>query len=66
MPDRIDRNKKRPPERPGRPLAPRGKGDAPVEQDPAVERGERIDTGKTIHRGGKTTGYVPGATEQKP
>ena len=29
-------------------------------------RGERIDTGKTIHRGGKETGHVPGATPQKP
>ncbi len=31
----------------------------------AEERGERIATGKTIARGGKTTGDVPGATEQK-
>jgi hypothetical protein len=29
------------------------------------ERGERIATGKTIARGGKTTGHVPGASEQK-
>jgi hypothetical protein len=29
------------------------------------ERGERIATGKTIARGGKTTGHVPGATEHK-
>jgi hypothetical protein len=35
-----------------------------VEADPAVERGERIDTGKTIARGGKESGHVPGATEQ--
>lgn len=28
------------------------------------ERGERIATGKTIARGGKTSGHVPGATEQ--
>ena len=32
--------------------------------DPATERGERIDTGKTIQRGGKTEGKVPGAEEQ--
>lgn len=32
------------------------------ETTPAQERGERIDTGKTIARGGKTTGHVPGAT----
>lgn len=32
------------------------------EMTPAQERGERIDTGKTIARGGKTTGDVPGAT----
>jgi hypothetical protein len=36
----------------------------PIEEEPAVERGERIDTGKTIARGGKETGHVPGATEQ--
>ena len=35
------------------------------ETTPAQERGERIATGKTIARGGKTTGHVPGATEQK-
>jgi hypothetical protein len=47
-----------------RPEADRA-GDSPVEQDPAVERGERIDTGKTIARGGKTDGHVPGATESE-
>lgn len=31
------------------------------ETTPAQERGERIATGKTIARGGKTTGKVPGA-----
>jgi hypothetical protein len=36
-----------------------------VETTPAQEWGERIATGKTIARGGKTTGDVPGATEQK-
>ena len=36
-----------------------------AELTPDQERGERIDTGKTIARGGKTTGQVPGATEQK-
>jgi len=35
------------------------------ETTPSEERGERIATGKTIARGGKTTGDVPGATEQK-
>ncbi len=34
------------------------------EATPSQERGERIDTGKTIARGGKTSGDVPGATEQ--
>jgi len=29
--------------------------------DPAVERGERMETGKTIARGGKKKGPVPGA-----
>ncbi|QDT55955.1 hypothetical protein Pan44_40040 [Caulifigura coniformis] len=35
------------------------------ETTPAQERGERIATGKAIARGGKTTGDVPGATEDK-
>ena len=33
--------------------------------DPGAERGERMETGKTIARGGKSTGKVPGASEQK-
>jgi len=32
------------------------------EDDPAVERGERIAIGKMIARGGKSFGDVPGAT----
>jgi hypothetical protein len=38
---------------------------APAEQDattPAEEWGERIETGRTIARGGKQGGDVPGAT----
>ena len=31
------------------------------ENDPAIERGERIATGKSIARGGKANGFVPGA-----
>jgi hypothetical protein len=46
------------------PTAGRQSEDHPIEEEPAVERGERIDTGKTIARGGKETGHVPGATEQ--
>jgi len=38
----------------------------PDETDPAQERGERVETGKMIARGGKSTGHVPGATEAKP
>jgi len=38
----------------------------PDNADPAQERGERIETGKMIARGGKSTGHVPGATEVKP
>jgi len=38
----------------------------PDESDPAMERGERIETGKMIARGGKSTGHVPGAAESKP
>jgi hypothetical protein len=58
----------RPQPQPGQPSAPRdgGTADHSVEEDPAVERGERIDTGKTIARGGKEAGRVPGASEQKP
>lgn len=52
-PDREkDEDRDRPPE------------DQPVEQEAAVERGERIDTGKDIARGGKRQGHVPGATPQ--
>ena len=31
------------------------------EQEPAIERGERIATGKAIARGGRDSGFVPGA-----
>lgn len=31
------------------------------ETTPAEERGERLDTGKSIARGGKEGGHVPGA-----
>ena len=37
-----------------------------TELDPAVERGERIDTGKQIARAGKTNGPVPGAESSPP
>jgi len=37
----------------------------PVEEQPAVERGERIDAGKTIARGGHDQGRVPGADDQQ-
>jgi hypothetical protein len=36
--------------------------DAPIEADPAVERGERIQTGKAIARGGGGDAPVKGAT----
>jgi hypothetical protein len=50
-------------ERPQTPGAERPPNrDHPVEKEPAVEWGERIDTGKTIARGGKEAGHVPGAT----
>lgn len=41
----------------------------PAEQDaatPAEERGERLETGRTIARGGKQSGPVPGATGDDP
>jgi hypothetical protein len=68
MTERHQRKNNRQPQQPGQPADPHGTGtaDRPVEEDPAVERGERIDTGKTIARGGKETGHVPGATEQPP
>lgn len=43
-----------------------GKEIADVAEDAGVERGERIDSGKTIARGGKDTGHVPGAEESTP
>lgn len=38
----------------------------PEATQPAEERGERVDTGKQIARGGKTGGEVPGATPGGP
>lgn len=38
--------------------------DHPLEKENAVEWGERLQTGKMIARGGKSTGFVAGATEQ--
>ena len=38
----------------------------PDNTDPAQERGERIETGKMIARGGKSSGPVPGATPANP
>jgi hypothetical protein len=43
----------------------RDDADLPVEEEPAVDRGERLDAGKTIARGGHETGRVPGAEESK-
>jgi hypothetical protein len=37
-----------------------------LEQEADVERGERLDSGKTIARGGKDSGHVPGADESTP
>jgi hypothetical protein len=36
-----------------------------VAEEPAVERGERMSSAKAIARGGKSTGKVPGATENE-
>ena len=38
----------------------------PTEAQPGEDWGERIGTGKVIDRGGKSSGQVPGATEQQP
>ncbi len=53
-----------PGERPDATSTPSPRTLQPTETTPAEERGERLDTGKTIARGGKTTGDVPGATPQ--
>jgi hypothetical protein len=37
-----------------------------VEELPSVEWGERLNSGKAIARGGKKTGFVPGATSTNP
>jgi hypothetical protein len=42
------------------------KGTGKTEGNRDAERGERIETGKTIARGGKSSGEVPGATPQAP
>jgi len=46
-----------------------GRGNEPgvqkPETTPAQERGERLDTGKAIARGGKSEGAVPGAEPAK-
>ncbi len=43
----------------------RNKEDHPAEEQPAAEWGERIATGKSIARGGKSEGTTEGAQEQK-
>jgi hypothetical protein len=51
-----------PDRRPNPPAEPKHPpGTRPPETQPAEERGERIDTGKTIARGGKEDGDVSGA-----
>ncbi len=39
--------------------------DDPLEEDPGMERGERLHTSKVIARGGRSCGRVPGATAEK-
>lgn len=61
--------KKRGPERPEdlrRDQAARPGGVHEPETTPAQERGERLDTGKTIARGGTEEGHVPGAEPAEP
>lgn len=36
-----------------------------TEGEPAAERGERIASGKAIARGGKESGFVPGAEPER-
>jgi hypothetical protein len=40
--------------------------DMEIEHYFAVEWGERLESSKVIARGGKSNGYVPGATAQFP
>ncbi len=40
--------------------------DRPAEEEPAAEWGERMESAKTIARGGKAGGTIEGAKEQKP
>jgi hypothetical protein len=47
------------------PVKPSGGKVDETETTPAQERGERLDTGKAIARGGKEHGHVPGADESK-
>lgn len=61
QPNRPERD---PQPQPGHPETPRP-AEGP-EDEAAVERGERIGMGKDIARGGKQSGHVPGATEEKP
>jgi hypothetical protein len=63
MADDNERSTKKPTDRPG--PATDADGDHPTEEDAAVEWGERVDTGKTIARGGQESGKVPGATDRK-
>ena len=37
----------------------------PVDELPTVEWGDRINSGKSIARGGKDSGFVPGAMPSK-
>lgn len=53
-----ERGRTNPPNPPADP--PHPPGTKPPSTTPAEERGERIDTGKVIARGGKTEGEVPG------
>jgi hypothetical protein len=73
MAENNDLKKTKPYPRPFQPNQPNqpknsrsANSDNPVEEDPAVERGERIATSKMIARSGKDQGDVPGATPQKP
>jgi len=53
-----EQGRPQPPNPPTKPAHPPGTREP--ETTPSEERGERIDTGKTIARGGKEEGNVPG------
>jgi hypothetical protein len=49
-----------------KPSPDRPTGEQPTATQPTEEWGERLETGRAIHRGGKDDGRVEGATSNPP